>query len=59
MKIATLESLHADAGTVPWHDDLVIVKPAVKDGYITLPTGLSWDTELDEATVRAYPPRQR
>jgi L-alanine-DL-glutamate epimerase-like enolase superfamily enzyme len=44
---------------VPWHDDLVTVKPAIKDGHMSLPAGPGWGTEINEATVRAHPPRQR
>jgi L-alanine-DL-glutamate epimerase-like enolase superfamily enzyme len=44
---------------VPWHDDIVTLKPDVKDGYLTLPAGPGWGTEIDEATVRAHPPRPR
>ena len=46
-------------GSALLHDDLVTVKPAIKDGQITLPTGPGCGTEIDEATVRAHPPRQR
>ena len=38
---------------------IVTVKPAIKDGYLTLPSGPGWGTEVNEATVRAHPPRQR
>ena len=42
---------------VPWQDDLVTVKPDIKNGYLTLPTGPGWGTEIDEAAVRLHPPR--
>jgi L-alanine-DL-glutamate epimerase-like enolase superfamily enzyme len=57
--VPNLRIMETDPDTVPWHDDLVTVKPAIKDGYITLPTGPGWGTEIDEDTVRAHPPRQR
>jgi L-alanine-DL-glutamate epimerase-like enolase superfamily enzyme len=33
------------------------VKPDVKDGYLHLPTGAGWGTEVNEEVVRAHPPR--
>jgi L-alanine-DL-glutamate epimerase-like enolase superfamily enzyme len=57
--VPNLRIMETDPDTVPWHDDLVTVKPAIKDGSITLPTGPGWGTEIDEDTVRAHPPRQR
>jgi galactonate dehydratase len=57
--VPNLRIMETDPDTVQWHDDLVTVKPAIKDGYITLPTGPGWGTEIDEDTVRAHPPRQR
>jgi L-alanine-DL-glutamate epimerase-like enolase superfamily enzyme len=51
--------METDPDTVPWHDDLVTVKPAIKHGHMSLPTGPGWGTEVNEATVRAHPPRQR
>jgi len=57
--VPNLRIMETDPDVVPWHDDLVTVKPAIKDGHITLPTGPGWGTEIDEATVRSHPPRQR
>ncbi len=37
--VPNLRIMETDPDTVPWHDDLVTVKPAIKDGYISLPTG--------------------
>jgi hypothetical protein len=42
---------------VPWQGDLVTVKPDIADGHLHLPTGPGWGTEVDEAPVRAHPPR--
>jgi L-alanine-DL-glutamate epimerase-like enolase superfamily enzyme len=57
--VPNLRIMETDPDTVPWHDDLVTVEPAIKDGYITLPTRPCWGTEIDQAAVRAHPPRQR
>jgi L-alanine-DL-glutamate epimerase-like enolase superfamily enzyme len=51
--------MEIDVDTVPWYQDLVTVKPAVRDGHLELPAGPGWGTEIDEATVRAHPPRRR
>lgn len=76
MKIAKIESLHADAGQrnfdflklttddglVGWseyNDELVTVKPEIVDGYLRLPTGPGWGTEVNEEAVRAHPPQRR
>ena len=50
--------MEIDLDTVPWHDDLVTVLPSMNDGYLTLPTGAGWGTEINEEAVRAHPPRQ-
>ena len=36
---------------------LVTVKPRIDAGHLRLPTGPGWSVELDEAAVRAHPPR--
>jgi L-alanine-DL-glutamate epimerase-like enolase superfamily enzyme len=57
--VPNLRIMEMDPDTVPWHDDLVTVKPAIKDGHMSLPTGAGWGTEINEAAVRAHPPRPR
>jgi len=51
--------MEIDPDTVPWYDDLVTVKPVIKDGYLYVPTGPGWGTEVNEAAVRAHPPPKR
>ena len=55
--VPNLRIMETDPDQVPWHDELVTVKPDVKDGYLNLPTGAGWGTEVNEAVVRAHPPR--
>ena len=43
-----------DTDQVPWMDDLVTIAPDIKDGYLTMPEGPGWGTEVDEAAVRAH-----
>jgi len=55
--VPNLRIMEIDPDTVPWQDDLVTVKPEVRNGHLTLPTGPGWGTEVNEAAVRAHPPR--
>ena len=69
--LATMESAHfaalvpnlrimeIDPDMVPWQDDLVTVKPVIRDGHLHLPTGPGWGTEVNEEAVRAHPPKSR
>ena len=41
----------------PWQDELVTRAPRIEAGHLLLPTGPGWGTEVDEAAVRAHPPR--
>jgi len=52
-----LRIMEIDLDTVPWHGDLVTVKPEIVDGHLRLPTGPGWGTEVNEEAVRAHPPR--
>jgi L-alanine-DL-glutamate epimerase-like enolase superfamily enzyme len=49
--------MEIDPDRVPWYDDLVTVTPRIEDGSLLLPEGPGWGTEVDEAAVRAHPPR--
>ncbi len=49
--------MEIDPDTVPWYDDLVTVKPEIKDGELSVPTGPGWGTEVNEEAVRAHPPK--
>ena len=49
--------MEIDLDTVPWYDDLVTVRPRIVEGYLHLPTGPGWGTEVNEEAVRAHPPR--
>jgi L-alanine-DL-glutamate epimerase-like enolase superfamily enzyme len=56
--VPNLRIMEIDPDTVPWMDDLVTVRPDVRDGHLHLPTGPGWGTEVDEQAVRAHPPRR-
>jgi len=53
--VPNLRIMEIDPDVVPWYHDLVTVKPEVKDGYLTIPRGPGWGTEVNEAAVRAHP----
>ena len=57
--VPNLRIMEIDLDTVPWYDDLVTVKPEIKDGFVFLPTRPGWGTAVNEAGVRAHPPRRR
>ena len=55
--VPNLRIMEIDPETVPWQDELVTVKPRIEAGHLALPTGPGWGTEVDEAALRAHPPR--
>ena len=57
--VPNLRIMEIDPDVVPWYGDLVTVKPTIVDGHLLLPSGPGWGTEIDEAAVRAHPPRRR
>ena len=50
--------MEIDIDDVPWKDDLVTAPPVIENGVLVLPTGLGWGADIDEAAVRAHPPRR-
>jgi L-alanine-DL-glutamate epimerase-like enolase superfamily enzyme len=52
-----LRIMEIDPDYAPWQDDFVTVKPDIRGGYLYLPTGPGWGTEIDEDAVRAHPPK--
>ena len=46
-----------DTDQVPWMDELVTNVPQIQDGYLKIPEGPGWGTEVNEAAIRAHPPR--
>jgi galactonate dehydratase len=51
--------MEIDPDRVPWYDELVTRKPRVEDGHLLLPEGPGWGTEVNDAALRAHPPRTR
>ncbi|MDP6402905.1 MAG: mandelate racemase/muconate lactonizing enzyme family protein [SAR202 cluster bacterium] len=46
--------MEIDIDDVPWKDDLVTDPPEIVDGYITVPTGPGWGTDLNEEEVKKH-----
>ncbi len=55
--IPNFRIMEIDIDDVPWKDDLVTDPPRIEDGHLLLPTAPGWGTELNEAAIRAHPPR--
>ena len=47
--------METDVDDVPWKNDLTTNRPEIVDGYMTIPTGLGWGTDLNEEVARAHP----
>ena len=48
--------MEIDVDDIPWKDDIVTYVPEIDDGYLELPKGPGWGTELNEDVIRAHPP---
>ena len=57
--VPNLRIMEIDPDVVPWYDELVTVTPVLEQGFLRLPTGPGWGTEVNEAAVKAHPPRKR
>ena len=57
--VPNLRIMEIDPDVVPWYYDLVTVPPKIENGYLTIPTGPGWGTEINEEVVRAHPPKSR
>jgi len=53
--VPNLRIMETDPDYVPVQDEFVTVRPTIKDGYLELPTGPGWGTEVNEEAVRAHP----
>ena len=50
--------MEIDIDSVPWRDEYVMALPVFEDGDYVLPTGPGWGVEVNEAAIRARPPKQ-
>lgn len=52
--VPNVRLMEVDVDAVRWEDDFVTVAPDIEDGYLRVPTGPGWGTEIDEAAVREH-----
>ena len=46
--------MEVDIDDVPWKDDLTTRPPEIVDGFMKIPTGPGWGTDLNEEVVKAH-----
>jgi galactonate dehydratase len=56
--IPNFRVMEIDIDDVSWKDETVIPPPVIENGDLPLPTGPGWGAEVNEAFVRAHPPRR-
>jgi L-alanine-DL-glutamate epimerase-like enolase superfamily enzyme len=49
--------MEIDIDAVEWRDEFYSSAPVIEDGELVLPTGPGWGLEVNEAAVRARPPK--
>ena len=55
--VPNLRIMEYEADDVPWKDELVTQPPVIEHGELLIPTGPGWGAEVNEAAVKAHPPR--
>ncbi|MEK7067239.1 MAG: mandelate racemase/muconate lactonizing enzyme family protein [Patescibacteria group bacterium] len=50
-----LRMMELDVDDVPWRDELFTNSPKVTDGFLELPSGLGWGTEINEKVIHDHP----
>ena len=55
--VPNIRIMEYEADDVPWKNDLVTRPNQIVDGAFVIPTGPGWGADVDEAAVRAHPPR--
>jgi galactonate dehydratase len=57
--IPNFRIMEHDIDGVPWRAEFYTHAPEISDGQMNLPTRPGWGTDIDEAAVRARPPKDR
>ena len=57
--VPNLRIMETDIDAVPWRDELVDHPPVIENGEFVLPTRPGWGVEVNEAAVRAHPPKNK
>jgi galactonate dehydratase len=55
--IPNFRVMEVDIDSVSWRDELFLNAPVIENGDLLLPTGPGWGVEVNEAAVRARPPK--
>ena len=55
--IPNLRIMETDLDAVPWRHELYTHAPEIVDGAMLLPDRPGWGTDINEAAVKAHPPR--
>jgi L-alanine-DL-glutamate epimerase-like enolase superfamily enzyme len=53
--IPNLRIMEIDVDDVPWREDLFTNPPRIENGYLHVPTGPGWGTEVNEQVIREHP----
>lgn len=53
--VPNVRIMEIDVDDVPWREELVTVLPRIENGYMQIPTGPGWGTDLNEEVARAHP----
>jgi L-alanine-DL-glutamate epimerase-like enolase superfamily enzyme len=56
--VPNFKVMEIDIDDVKWKDDIVTKPPAIQNGDLLLPTGPGWGADVNEAFVRAHPPKR-
>jgi L-alanine-DL-glutamate epimerase-like enolase superfamily enzyme len=56
--VPNFRMMETDIDSVAWRDEFVTAVPVIENGEMVLPTGPGWGIDVDEAAVRARPPRR-
>ena len=47
--------MEIDVDDVPWREEMVTNVPHIENGYLTIPSGPGWGTEMVEEVLKAHP----
>jgi len=47
--------MEIDVDDVPWREDMATNVPHIENGYLTIPSGPGWGTEMVEEVLKAHP----
>ena len=57
--VPNLRVMEIDIDSESWRDELFINAPVIEDGMLIVPKGPGWGVDVNEAAVRAHPPKGR